>query len=61
MANARVSISGRLAVSGADRLADDPTMSLRDKLVELAWQRWLLQEKAAAAPKPGQKPSGTSR
>jgi hypothetical protein len=27
-------------------------MSLRDKLVDLAWVRWQLKEKAAAAPKP---------
>jgi hypothetical protein len=31
-------------------------MSLRDKLVDLAWHRWVLQERAAAGAKTGQKP-----
>jgi hypothetical protein len=30
-------------------------MSIRDKLVDLAWKRWVMQEQAAAGEKPEKK------
>jgi len=55
MAKAPPAISGRAAVTGSVAATDHPGMSLRDKLVELAWARWQLKEQAAAAPRPGPK------
>jgi hypothetical protein len=48
----QAAISGPGAIRAPATATDIYRMSLRDKLVDLAWQRWVLKERAAAGAKP---------